>query len=225
MKYSILLVDDEIAILQMLVEFLGDKYNIKNAINGKTALNFIKQEKFDLVITDWMLPDISGVEIVYWIRNNAKYKDIPIIMLTAKSSQSDKVIAFNKGADDYITKPIALLEFEARIKALIRRSVAVDDVIIKYKNLTLNTEQQTFYIDNNVLDITGKEFKLLKLMIKNPKVVYSREQIIDYIYQAKDISDRAVDVLVSRVRKRLIHNNCDLLKSLRGLGYRLSKYE
>lgn len=225
MKYSILLVDDEIAILQMLVEFLGDKYNIKNAINGKTALNFIKQEKFDLVITDWMLPDISGVEIVSWIRNDAKYKDIPIIMLTAKSSQSDKVIAFNKGTDDYITKPIALLEFEARIKALIRRSVAVDDVIIKYKNLTLNTEQQTFYIDNNVLDITGKEFKLLKLMIKNPKVVYSREQIIDYIYQAKDISDRAVDVLVSRVRKRLIHNDCDLLQSVRGLGYRLSKYE
>lgn len=225
MKYTILLIDDEVAILQMLVEYLRDKYHIKKAINGKTALNFIKQENIDLVITDWMLPDMSGVEIVSWVRNNAKYKNTPIMMLTAKSEQNDKILAFDKGADDYMTKPIDLLEFEARIKALLRRSILSDNTTIAYKNLTLNTEQQAFYVDNNAIDITGKEFKLLQLMIKNPNAIYSREQIIEYIYQTKDISDRTIDVLISRVRKRLIHHGCNLLKSIRGLGYRLAKDE
>ena len=116
--HSILLIDDESAILQMLGDCLKTKYHIKPAINGKTALHLIQQSAPDLVIVDWMLPDIPGPEIVAWIRNNPLYKDIPIIMLTAKSTEQDKLKGFNVGADDYMVKPFLLSELEARVKPI-----------------------------------------------------------------------------------------------------------
>lgn len=222
MKYNILLIDDEVAILQMLSSYLQEKYHIKKAINGKTALNFIADNPPDLIITDWMLPDIDGVEIISWVRKNEKYKRIPIITLTAKSSEADKVKAFNAGADDYMVKPLALLELDARITALLRRSLGEKQQIISHKCLTLDSNEQLFYIDEKSIKITGKEFKLLQLLIKNPQRIYTREQIIDSLYtDTTIINDRTIDVLISRVRKILQNNNCNLLQTMRGLGYKL----
>jgi len=220
MKNNILIIDDEVAILQMLVSYFGDKYNIKKAINGKTAMSFIKKTPPDLIITDWMLPDISGVEIVAKVRSVERYKNIPMILLTAKSSENDKIKAFECGTDDYVVKPFSLPELNARIKALLRRGVGDDK--ITYQNLILNNDEQVFYVDNKILKISGKEFKLLKLLIKNPQRIYTREQIIERIYAGdSEISDRAIDVLISRVRKNLKTSGCDLLQTIRGLGYKL----
>ncbi len=220
---SILLIDDESAILQMLNQYLKQYYIVKLALNGKTALNFIKQDPPDLIIVDWMLPDLSGPEIISWVRNNKSYKSIPIIMLTAKSSEQDKLKGFDSGADDYIVKPLLLSELGARIKALLRRSALTVGQIITYKNLTLNTKQKCFFIGKNSVKLTLKEFKLLKLLIKNPKRLYSREQIITLIWGVNStVGNRAVDVFISRVRKTLQNNSCNLLQTVRGFGYKLS---
>jgi two-component system phosphate regulon response regulator PhoB len=221
MQYSILIIDDEVAILQMLGSYLDKKYAVKKAINGKTALNFIKKQTPDLILIDWMLPDISGVEIIDKIKREDLYKDIPIIMLTAKSSELDKVKAFESGADDYMVKPISLIELNARITALLRRSYK-KATIINYENLSFDIEKQVFLINDKYLKTSGKEFKLLKLLIKNPQRIYTREQLISIIWQDGDANNRLVDVLISRTRKQLLDRDCSLLQTVHGLGYRLS---
>jgi two-component system phosphate regulon response regulator PhoB len=221
MQYSILIIDDEVAILQMLGSYLDKKYTVKKAINGKTALNFIKKQTPDLILIDWMLPDISGVEIIDKIKREDLYKDIPIIMLTAKSSELDKVKAFESGADDYMVKPISLIELNARITALLRRSYK-KAAIINYENLSFDIEKQVFLINDKYLKTSGKEFKLLKLLIKNPQRIYTREQLISIIWQDGDANNRLVDVLISRTRKQLLDRDCSLLQTVHGLGYRLS---
>jgi two-component system phosphate regulon response regulator PhoB len=221
MQYSILIIDDEVAILQMLGSYLDKKYTVKKAINGKTALNFIKKQTPDLILIDWMLPDISGVEIIDKIKREDLYKDIPIIMLTAKSSELDKVKAFESGADDYMVKPISLIELNARITALLRRSYK-KATIINYENLSFDSEKQVFLINDKYLKTSGKEFKLLKLLIKNPQRIYTREQLISIIWQDGDANNRLVDVLISRTRKQLLDRDCSLLQTVHGLGYRLS---
>jgi two-component system phosphate regulon response regulator PhoB len=221
MQYSILIIDDEVAILQMLGSYLDKKYAVKKAINGKTALNFIKKQTPDLILIDWMLPDISGVEIIDKIKREDLYKDIPIIMLTAKSSELDKVKAFESGADDYMVKPISLIELNARITALLRRSYK-KATIINYENLSFDSEKQVFLINDKYLKTSGKEFKLLKLLIKNPQRIYTREQLISIIWQDGDANNRLVDVLISRTRKQLLDRDCSLLQTVHGLGYRLS---
>ena len=219
---TVLLVDDESAILQMLGDYLKPSYNIKRAINGKTAIKFIKEQSPDLIVLDWMLPDIQGPEVAAWIRGNELYKDIPIIMLTAKGEEHDKLKGFDAGADDYMVKPFLLSELQARIKALLKRSHANTDNLIKIDNICLNLNSHEFSIDQQNYELTSKEFKLMKLLMKNPKRAYSREQLISLVWgDHSEVTDRAVDVCVSRLRKILKASGGDLLKTVRGVGYRL----
>ncbi|MCH9645497.1 MAG: response regulator [Proteobacteria bacterium] len=219
---TVLLVDDESAILQMLGDYLKPNYNIKRAINGKTAIKFIKEQSPDLIVLDWMLPDIKGPEVAAWIRGNELYKDIPIIMLTAKSGEHDKLKGFDAGADDYMVKPFLLSELQARIKALLKRSHTNTDNLIKIDNICLNLSSHEFSIDQQNYALTSKEFKLMKLLMKNPKRAYSREQLISLVWgDHSEVTDRAVDVCVSRFRKILKASGSDLLKTIRGVGYRL----
>ncbi len=219
---TVLLVDDESAILQMLGDYLKPSYNIKRAINGKTAIKFIKEQSPDLIVLDWMLPDIKGPEVAAWIRGNELYKDIPIIMLTAKSGEHDKLKGFDAGADDYMVKPFLLSELQARIKALLKRSRTNTDSLIKIDNICLNLSSHEFSINQQNYALTSKEFKLMKLLMKNPKRAYSREQLISLVWgDHSEVTDRAVDVCVSRLRKILKAAGSDLLKTIRGVGYRL----
>jgi two-component system phosphate regulon response regulator PhoB len=221
--YNLLIIDDEIAILKMLTSVLKSKYKIKQAINGKTAINFIKTTIPDLIIVDWMLPDINGDDIIKWLRADKKYEKIPIIMLTAKSTEIDKLKGFEAGADDYISKPFSINELQARIKALLVRSIGAYKDIISFNQLELNLSSHKFLINNTQVTLTLKEFKLLELLIKNPDTVYSREQIISLAWEPNsNITPRAVDVCVSRIRKILIKNNCNLLNTVRGWGYKLN---
>ena len=220
---TVLLVDDESAILQMLGDYLKPSYNIKRAINGKTAIKFIKEQTPDIVVLDWMLPDIQGPEVAAWIRGHESFKSTPIIMLTAKSQEQDKLRGFDVGADDYLTKPFSLAELGARIKALLKRANLDNNNLIQYRELSININEKQVYVSNHPIRLTSKEFKFLKILVRNPNRVYSRDQIIDLVWGSHNtINDRAVDVFISRIRKTLSSKSCNLLQTVRGLGYRLA---
>jgi len=221
---TILIVDDELSILKMLSDYLKSKYQIVTAINGQTALKFIKEKKPDLMILDWMLPDIEGPEIVTRVRNFSDFKDIPILMLTAKGEESDKIKGFNSGVDDFLVKPFLLSELDARINSLIRRSGIGNTDQISLGELFLDDDNHEFQIHNNPVKLTKNEFRLMKLLIKKPGKTFSREEIVNKVWEINmEISDRAVDVAISRLRKLLVDNNSDRLETIRGVGYRLNK--
>jgi len=221
---TILIVDDELSILKMLSDYLKSKYRIVTAINGQTALKFIKEKKPDLMIVDWMLPDIEGPEIVTRVRNFSDSRDIPILMLTAKGEESDKIKGFNSGVDDFLVKPFLLSELDARINSLIRRSGIGNTDQISLGELFLDDDNHEFQIHNNPVKLTKNEFRLMKLLIKKPGKTFSREEIVNKVWEINmEISDRAVDVAISRLRKLLVDNNSDRLETIRGVGYRLNK--
>ena len=221
---TILIVDDELSILKMLSDYLKSKYQIVTAINGQTALKFIKEKKPDLMILDWMLPDIEGPEIVTRVRNFSDFKDIPILMLTAEGEESDKIKGFNSGVDDFLVKPFLLSELDARINSLIRRSGIGNTDQISLGELFLDDDNHEFQIHNNPVKLTKNEFRLMKLLIKKPGKTFSREEIVNKVWETNmEISDRAVDVAISRLRKLLVDNNSDRLETIRGVGYRLNK--
>ena len=221
---TILIVDDELSILKMLSDYLKSKYQIVTAINGQTALKFIKEKNPDLMIVDWMLPDIEGPEIVTRVRNFSDSKDIPILMLTAKGEESDKIKGFNSGVDDFLVKPFLLSELDARINSLIRRSGIGNTDQISLGELFLDDDNHEFQIHNNPVKLTKNEFRLMKLLIKKPGKTFSREEIVNKVWEINmEISDRAVDVAISRLRKLLVDNNSDRLETIRGVGYRLNK--
>jgi two-component system phosphate regulon response regulator PhoB len=221
---TILIVDDELSILKMLSDYLKSKYQIVTAINGQTALKFIKEKKPDLMIVDWMLPDIEGPEIVTRVRNFSDSKDIPILMLTAKGEESDKIKGFSSGVDDFLVKPFLLSELDARINSLLRRSGIGNADQISLGELFLDDDNHEFQIYNNPVKLTKNEFRLMKLLIKKPGKTFSREEIVNKVWETNmEISDRAVDVAISRLRKLLVDNNSDRLETIRGVGYRLNK--
>ena len=221
---TILIVDDELSILKMLSDYLKSKYQIVTAINGQTALKFIKEKNPDLMIVDWMLPDIEGPEIVTRVRNFSDSKDIPILMLTAKGEESDKIKGFSSGVDDFLVKPFLLSELDARINSLIRRSGIGNTDQISLGELFLDDDTHEFQIHNKPVKLTKNEFRLMKLLIKKPGKTFSREEIVNKVWETNmEISDRAVDVAISRLRKLLVDNNSDRLETIRGVGYRLNK--
>jgi two-component system phosphate regulon response regulator PhoB len=221
---TILIVDDELSILKMLSDYLKSKYQIVTAINGQTALKFIKEKKPDLMIVDWMLPDIEGPEIVTRVRNFSDSKDIPILMLTAKGEESDKIKGFSSGVDDFLVKPFLLSELDPRINSLMRRSGMGNTDQISLGELFLDDDNHEFQIHNKPVKLTKNEFRLMKLLIKKPGKTFSREEIVNKVWETNmEISDRAVDVAIFRLRKLLVDNNSDRLETIRGVGYRLNK--
>ena len=203
---KILVVDDE----KLLVK--GIKFNLENegyevaaAYDGATAVELSRKENFDLIILDLMMPGVSGTDACMQIR---EFSDVPIIMLTARSEDADKLMGFACGADDYITKPFNILEVKARIKALLKRSTAASSVHAATRltvgGLTLDTEQRVAIREGQVIDLTAKEYDLLELLMKNPRRVYSRENLMDLVWGYSYAGDyRTVDVHVRRLREKL----------------------
>lgn len=203
---KILVVDDE----KLLVK--GIKFNLENegyevavAYDGATAVELSRKENFDLIILDLMMPGMSGTDACMQIR---EFSDVPIIMLTARSEDADKLMGFACGADDYITKPFNILEVKARIKALLKRAAAAaparSTTQLTVGGLTLDTEQRVAIRESQVIDLTAKEYDLLELLMKNPKRVYSRENLMDLVWGYSYAGDyRTVDVHVRRLREKL----------------------
>ena len=227
MAANILIVEDEESILELIAINLHQAgFNPIRSLNAEYAENLIREALPDLIILDWMLPGMSGVEFTKRVRGNPNTKNIPIIILTAKSDESNKLKGLDTGADDYMTKPFSTKELIARIKAVLRRKTPeLVDEPISIRGLTLNPNKHLLQYNNKTITIGPTEFKLLNFFMKNPDRVFSRNQILDKIWGNKsDIDDRTVDVHIKRLRDTLkMSGQESLIKTIRGIGYRLSK--
>jgi two-component system phosphate regulon response regulator PhoB len=175
------------------------------------------------LIVDWGLPKMNGMQLVESIRNNEIHADIPIIMLTARTEENDKIQGLETGVDDYITKPLSIRELLARISALLRRADGFHKTnILEIDRIQMNLDSHQVFIDDNELSISITEFNLLKLLMKNPNRTLSREQILNHVWgRTSFVELRTVDVHVLRLRKALkSHNAESYIKTIRGAGYK-----
>jgi two-component system phosphate regulon response regulator PhoB len=226
MSVNIHIVEDEQPIIT-LVKYNLEKegYKVSFSDNGNDGIEDIKKLSPDLVLLDWMLPDFSGVEICKSLKKEKNFKNIPIIMLTAKGEDEDKVKGLNSGADDYITKPFSFPELLARIKALLRRSKPslVSD-IIEFEDLKVDRITRRVFRKNKEIHLGPKEYDLINFFIKNPKRVYSRDLILENIWTNNiNVETRTVDVHIRRLRKTInIKGTKELIRTVRSAGYSLS---
>ncbi len=197
-------------------------YTVKQFLNSVEALEEVKKEKPDLILLDIMLPDIDGLEFCKIIRTDRNLSDIPIIMLTAKSTEIDKIVGLELGADDYITKPFSFKELIARIRAVLRRTKRCigKEENFSLGNFEIKPEEFKVLIDGENVHLTSKEFKLLLLLFKSPGKVFSREEILNKVWEGEyDVFDRTVDVHIKHLREKLKdYGRC--IKTVRGIGYK-----
>ena len=225
---EILLADDEpnqIELMKFNLEKNG--FLVKSAYNGEQALNMIYEKKPTVLIADWMMPKMSGIELCRILRSNKDTKLLPIIMLSARSEEADKSLGLDTGADDYISKPFSPMELVSRVKALIRRtntSMSIDELIVGELKISLS-EMQVFRNDQ-LIKLGPKEFKLLTLLAERPGHIFSRQKLLDTVWGVGIfIEDRTVDVHMSRLRKalRINETDTDLIRTVRDGGYGLLK--
>ena len=224
---KILVVDDE----RVLVK--GIKFNLENegyqvqvGYDGEEAVELAREGRFDLIILDLMMPKIDGLQACMRIR---EFSNVPVIMLTARSEDTDKIICFEGGADDYITKPFNILELKARVRALLRRSgAAVQKQIgeqLSLGHIRLDSGARAAWKDGELVELTAKEFDLMELLMRNPGRVYSRENLLNVVWGYEYIGDfRTVDVHIRRLREKLELDpaNPEYIRTKWGVGYYLS---
>ena len=225
MSAHIFIAEDEAAIITLLKYNLEKEgYKVSFCENGEDALKQIKDKLPDLILMDWMLPDLSGVEICKNLKKGKKHNDIPVIMLTAKGEEEDKLRAFDTGADDYVTKPFSQKELNARIKSLLRRSKPQSTVdVVEFTDLKIDRITKRVYRNNIEISLGPTEFKLLDFFIKNPKRVYSREQLLNNVWGENIyVETRTVDVHIRRLRQAInIDKTKPLIRTVRSAGYSL----
>jgi phosphate regulon transcriptional regulator PhoB len=225
MNQKILIVDDEPDIVDLVSYNLKkDGFRVTTASGGEEALDKIRRGAFDLVVLDLMLPGLQGVELCRIIRNDPKTAGTPIIMLTAKGEEADRVIGLESGADDYMTKPFSARELIARIKAVLRRTGEKEktEKIIRLGKLLFNTETYSVTKGNTPLELSATEFKLLLYLVERKGKVFSREQLVDAVWKGEAfIEPRTVDVHIRRLRTQIEDDpsNPAYLKTRRGVGY------
>ncbi len=226
MKGKILLVEDEAPIREMLgYALMKEGYTFREAADVEEARPLISDDRPDLLLLDWMLPGMNGVDYARRIRNNPDTSDIPIIMLTARGEEGDKVRGLDTGADDYITKPFSTKELLARIRAVMRRTKDTDaEGIITVEGLALDPDTFRVTVDGKVVEISPTEFRLLHFFISHPERVYTRGQLLDQVWgQNVYVEERTVDVHIRRLRKTLEpYQYSHLIQTVRSVGYRFS---
>ena len=193
--------------------------------NGEDALSHLDNFMPDFIILDWMIPGLSGLEVLRRIRNKQEYKNLPILMLTAKNSEQDKIISFESGLDDYITKPFLPSELIARVKAILKRTSQLnqDQDNLIFNEIKINIVQKKAYRGDRKLNLGPTEFNILYFLLKNKQRVFSREQILNKIWPNQvNVELRTVDVHIRRLRKELNQNkDKDLIRTVRSAGYSL----
>jgi two-component system phosphate regulon response regulator PhoB len=225
MKSKLLLIEDEDSLAYTLKTFFEKKnFNVEIVKDGEDALFQAESMKPDVVLLDWMLPNMSGLEICRQIRTAKDIKKTPIIFLTAKGEEEDKLRGLDIGADDYITKPFSQRELLARINALLRRSNPsnLDDELSYKKLIIMNLKTHRVKREGKEVKLNPKEFDLLKLFMENPGKVFSRDQLLDKIWGNINVEPRTVDVHIRRLRKNInVNNTKDLIRTVRSSGYSL----
>ncbi|WGZ93098.1 MAG: phosphate regulon transcriptional regulator PhoB [Candidatus Thiothrix putei] len=228
-KKRILCIEDEAAIRSMIRFSLErEGYQVMEAADARAARDVAADQLPDLMLVDWMLPDLSGPELIRRFRSDPLTRDIPIIMLTAKSEEDDMIHGLDAGADDYLIKPVSLKALSARIKALLRRTDGFDEQrIINAGRLQLNQDAHQLRIDGAPVHLGTTEYRLLEFFMQHPEKVYSRAQLLDFVWgQNTYIEERTVDVHVLRLRKTLKTYAADqVIQTIRGAGYLFSATE
>lgn len=223
---NILVVEDEDAIREMLIMVLEQAgLQVSAAASAEEALSALAENRVDLLVLDWMLPGMSGIELARRLKKESSYKELPIILLTARGEEEDKIRGLEIGADDYITKPFSPKELVARIKAVMWRSGKLSETgQLTLGDLTLDAEQHRLAIAGKVIDVSPTEFRLMQFFMTNPDKVYSRTHLLDQVWgRSVYIEERTVDVHIRRLRKLLAEfDREDLIQTVRGFGYRLS---
>ncbi len=222
---KILLVEDELAIREMMkFAFHKSDYTLLEAEDAELAQVMIMKEHPDLILLDWMLPGISGLELAQRLKNNDSSKEIPIIMLTARGEENDRIRGLDAGADDYVTKPFSPRELMARIKAVLRRTTPDQDGILELGGIRMDSVKHRLSFDNKPFELGPTEYKLLHFFMTHPERVYDRSQLLDRVWGGDVyIEERTVDVHIRRLRKVLTEFHIEsLIQTVRGAGYRFS---
>ena len=227
MPARILIVEDDEALSQLLSYNLGKEgFDVTTSLDGDAALEALADMTPDLVLLDWMLPHVSGIEICRQIRARTASRDLPVIMLTARGEEGDRVRGLELGADDYVIKPFSMTELVARVRALLRRSrPAVAGDVATYHDIVLDRETRRVRRGPRDVHLGPTEFKLLDVLMQRPGRVYSREQLLDRVWgQDIYIEPRTVDVHVGRLRKALNRRgDRDPIRTVRSAGYALDE--
>ena len=222
---TVLLVEDEPAQRELLAYNLeAEGFVVITADNGEDGLILVDENDPDLIVLDWMMPQLSGIEVCRRLKSNSKTRQIPVIMLSARAEEVDRVRGLETGADDYVVKPYSVIELMARVKAHLRRirAAAVGDRL-EYGDIMLDPETHKVFRSQSELKLGPTEFRLLSTFMEKPGRVWSRDQLLDRVW-GRDIyvDTRTVDVHVGRLRKALCqHGGDDPLRTVRGAGYAL----
>ena len=221
----VLIVEDEPAQLEVLSYNLrSEGFRLGYALDGEEALLVAREEQPDLIILDWMLPGISGIEVCRRLKARAETSAIPVIMLTARGEEADRVRGLRTGADDYIVKPFSVMELMARVRAMLRRTrPAGVGATLEYDDVRLDAEQHRVTRAGATVRLGPTEYRLLATLMERPKRVWSREQLLDRVWGRDAMVDvRTVDVHIGRLRKALNRSGApDLIRTVRGAGYAL----
>ena len=227
MKINLLIIEDETAIRDMIRFSLpSDEFTLTDAEDTSKAIRQLADRIPDLILLDWMLPGKNGIEFIQWIKQKENFCNIPIIMLTAKAEEENKVKGLMTGADDYITKPFSPDELIARIKVVLRRGPLISPTNeVKYRDIILNVAQHRIKIKDNIVNLSPIEYKMLNFFMRHPNKTYTRDQLITHVWGGNIyIDERTVDVQVRRLRDKLKqYNHQDLIKTIRGAGYQFSE--
>lgn len=221
----VLLVEDEPAQRTVLAYNLeAEGFAVTQADNGEDAMVLVDEEEPDIIILDWMMPKVSGIEVCRRLKMRPETRNIPIIMLSARAEEVDRIRGLETGADDYVVKPYSVLELMARARAQLRRvRPSTAGVVLEHEDIRLDPESHRVYRADKVLKLGPTEFKLLVTLMERPGRVFSREQLLDLVW-GRDIyvDTRTVDVHVGRLRKSLMqHGGSDPVRTVRGAGYAL----
>jgi two-component system phosphate regulon response regulator PhoB len=221
----ILLVEDEAPLVTLLRYNLEEAgFEVNDAADGEEALMSVKERKPDLILLDWMLPAVSGLEVCRQLRRKPETRDVPIIMLTAKGEEADRIRALDSGADDYVTKPFSPAELIARVRAVMRRTrPALSEEVMHYADITMDLAAHRVSRDGIAVHLGPTEFRLLRHFLEHPGRVFSREQLLDAVWgHDVYVEPRTVDVHIRRLRKVLNGDTqTDLIRTVRSAGYAL----
>ncbi|MFN2363949.1 MAG: response regulator [Halarsenatibacteraceae bacterium] len=229
MTKKILAVDDEENIRELLKYNLEkEDYQVVLADRGDQVINILEAENIDLIILDLMLPGIDGLSLCKKIKSDERFKKLPIIMLTARTEEIDRVVGLEMGADDYVSKPFSMRELIARVKAVLRRTrdyknLANESEEISSGKLSINLTSHQAIFNEQIIELTPKEYELIKLLLQNPDRVFTRDNLLDKIWGYDYYGDtRTVDVHIRRIRKKI---SPEIIKTVRGVGYKFVALE
>jgi DNA-binding response OmpR family regulator len=225
-KKLIIAVDDDPDAIEMLnMNLKGEGFSVRGAKDADELYKLLEKEKPDLIILDLMLPHINGFEICKDLKSKERYSSIPIIILSGKSQEADKVLGLDRGSDDYLVKPCSIDELKARIRAVLRRFGAADETkIIRIADkLIIDLNKYEVFADNSKIELTTTEFKILELLASRKGQVFTRQQMLDFLWgDEKLVVNRTIDVHIRHLREKLKKYG-DLIKNIRGVGYKIEE--